>query len=590
MARITLADWTCTINECVDPLDGDGLDSDFSHYAAKVPYGWIVAQKAMGKMFPRMSPRMTERAEILKGDVSLSHCATLHDHRIPNPPGTRKLLDGNNLRSLRAKGIRTIVDVGLWKASDSATGYTFVPRKQTFEGKWSTPAKESWNKAVQLLSRTHLTWLFNGSDDLLLQRAARRNIAENTLRRLANTIPLAPSPTAMGRQIWATDGSMTPASAGLMQPKSVTAAITGPTTLVLRIEGRNIASTQGELTALVAGILFTDATTSSPRLYTDYLNAVNMIEDSRSSVNQDSKLRRMNARSYYRWILSLAKEKDVEVLHTKGHTDELSLPSQMNYEADHYASTSQRHLDPIPFAPVPTFFMDDYNFYSDRDGWIESNIRQLVDMVLAQNTSEALAVGNHQRMLTSVYETRPPPEFPYIRAYSAFSATVQLYARSGQLATADTLAKRNKIESEQCRFGCDAAEDMHHLFVDCKRYSDWRVKAAEELTKKTEKKLNEKGVEEAAQKRLLSAAKSLFSRNDDIWPLKHSFYYLGHIPPLDSLLPANTPLNGLARERLLHHFASDWHLVAIRLAGRIFGDYQREMAKQNTPLKMRGRR
>ncbi|KAJ7491047.1 hypothetical protein FB451DRAFT_1023142 [Mycena latifolia] len=477
MARITLADWTCAINDCTNPLDGRGLLRDFSQYAGKISYGWIVAQKAMGRMAPTLSLRMTERTEILKGDVSLSHCLAIHSHHHPTATGTRKTVDGNNLRSLRAKGIRKVSDVGEWT-------------------------------------------------------------------------------------IWATDGSMIPASAGLLQQKSVTAAITGPVTLVLQIDGSNIASTQGELIGLTGGILFADSTTSTPRLYTDYLNAVKLIEDSKSSVAFE---------------------------HTKGHADERTTPSLMNTEADHYASMAQRCIDDVPTAPIPTFFMDEYTFYNERDGWIESNIRHLTDMMMAQNTSDDIAIGRQHRMLTSIYEPRPPPDFPYTRAYAAYSATVQLYARSGQLPVADTLFKRKKIDDDGCRLGCEAVEDAHHLFVECGRYSEWRGRMAEELKTKTETKLIEEGVEETARKGLLQAAKSLFRRDDEIWPLKHTFYYLGHIPPLEALLPNDAVDGTIKREKILHHLAADWHLAAIRLAGRIFGDYQREMAKKNVPMKKRGK-
>ncbi|KAJ6606210.1 hypothetical protein DFH09DRAFT_865171, partial [Mycena vulgaris] len=102
---------------------------------------------------------------------------------------------------------------------------------------------------------------------------------------------------------------------------------------------------------------------------------------------------------------------------------------------------------------------------------------------------------------------------------------------------------------------CNAIEDPHHIFVECRRYQEWRMKATEDAVTKTTMKLDEKGIEETA-------------RN-------------GHIPPLDGLLPANTMDNVVSRERLLHHFAAEWHLKAIRLAGRIFGDYQREMPKRN---------
>ncbi|KAJ7839168.1 hypothetical protein B0H13DRAFT_2102367 [Mycena leptocephala] len=40
MARITLSDWTCDINNCIDPLDGPGLTRDFTRYAGKIPRPW----------------------------------------------------------------------------------------------------------------------------------------------------------------------------------------------------------------------------------------------------------------------------------------------------------------------------------------------------------------------------------------------------------------------------------------------------------------------------------------------------------------------------------------------------------------------
>ncbi|KAJ7937629.1 hypothetical protein B0H13DRAFT_1461669, partial [Mycena leptocephala] len=168
---------------------------------------------------------------------------------------------------------------------------------------------------------------------------------------------------------------------------------------------------------------------------------------------------------------------------------------------------------------IPTFTMDEYTFHSQRDGWIESNIRQLVETLMATNTSDTLSIGHHQRMLTLIYDTRAPPDSPYTRAFSAYSATIQLYARSGQLAVADTLYKRKKIDSDQCRFGCAAVEDPHHLFVECRRYEEWRANAAEELGRKADQKLAERGVEEAARKCLLTTAKSLFCNNPGVWPL-----------------------------------------------------------------------
>ncbi|KAJ7770801.1 hypothetical protein DFH07DRAFT_735350, partial [Mycena maculata] len=222
-----------------------------------------------------------------------------------------------------------------------------------------------------------------------------------------------------------------------------------------------------------------------------------------------------------------------------------------------YASYAQRSIRDLLIAPLPTFFMDDFMFYTDHDGWIELNVCQLVDTVMIQNTVDTLAIANPQGMLTSIYNHRPPPDFPYIHAYSTYSTTIQLYARSGQLATVHTLYLWKKLDSDQCPFRCDMVEDMHHVLVECTWYMDWREKAAKELVMETEAKLNEKSIGEAAQKHLLTTAKSLFTRNVNSWPLKHSFYYLGHIPPLEPLLLVETPENDLTREQLLHHLVAE---------------------------------
>jgi hypothetical protein len=49
VAWITLADWTCDINNCVYPLDGNSLNKNFMHHYQKMPTSWIIAQKIMSK-------------------------------------------------------------------------------------------------------------------------------------------------------------------------------------------------------------------------------------------------------------------------------------------------------------------------------------------------------------------------------------------------------------------------------------------------------------------------------------------------------------------------------------------------------------
>jgi hypothetical protein len=139
-------------------------------------------------------------------------------------------------------------------------------------------------------------------------------------------------------------------------------------------------------------------------------------------------------------------------------------------------------------------------FHRTQDGWIESNIRAFIEQDVAKFVAEKLGIGNSHRMTTWLYDPTPPPDYPYTKSTSAYSILVQLYARSEQLATGETLHKRGRLEENRCRFRCDAIEDMHHLFVECKHYERWRKEATERLMKKTKIRLADKGLGETATK------------------------------------------------------------------------------------------
>ncbi|KAJ7361696.1 hypothetical protein DFH08DRAFT_685138, partial [Mycena albidolilacea] len=99
-----------------------------------------------------------------------------------------------------------------------------------------------------------------------------------------------------------------------------------------------------------------------------------------------------------------------------------------------------------------------------------------------------------------------------------------------------------------CRMGCDAIENVHHIFVHCRRYDAWRTRAADKLHKWAKAKLTEKGFEEVD------------------W----------HVPNFDHLLPLRNDLSKLAFTCLTYHFSADWHTTSIRLARRIWGNWQKE--------------
>jgi hypothetical protein len=191
---------------------------------------------------------------------------------------------------------------------------------------------------------------------------------------------------------------MLPPSAGVLDPKTVVGAATGAQTLALKVPGINISILQGKLTGLVLTLVLSKdgGTPNLPlrRLLTDHLNTVRLIQDFQSGVDQTSRLRFMNGRSYYRWLLSLMKPlgSHIQIVYTKGHSTEATVEARLNDKADFYASKSQKFLKDLPQVPTPTFFMNDFTFHDRLDGWIESNISAYVDARLARHCATKLGV------------------------------------------------------------------------------------------------------------------------------------------------------------------------------------------------------
>jgi hypothetical protein len=306
----------------------------------------------------------------------------------------------------------------------------------------STAARTNWNKITNALSKSNINWFFHGSIDLLIPRSQRRDNAERYIIALAQTCKFTPSSCGHDNSTWATDRSMIPTASGISDRKSITAAVAGPATLILRIKDRNASILQGEQMGLLAALVLAE---SPPQIYTNHMNSTTLVDDSRTAVNQEHQLRTMNGRSYYRWILDLASRKSAKITYTKAHTNDTSLSASLNREADHYASSAQKVISSISIAPVPTFFMDPYMFHWETDGWIESNIRHFVDHFTTKATADRLALLPKHRMSTWLYNLNPPPPWIYTKASSAYTALVQLYARSGQLATADGMCQKKAL-------------------------------------------------------------------------------------------------------------------------------------------------
>ena len=99
------------------------------------------------------------------------------------------------------------------------------------------------------------------------------------------------------------------------------------------------------------------------------------------------------------------------------------------------------------------------------------------------------------------------------------------------------MAQKGQSKDNRCRVGWRAVEEMHHIFIVCPEYVKLRESARDELVKKTYAHLKAMEIEETLMMGLLTKAKSFFINCEFTWLLHYFFYYLGHVPPLDSLVP-----------------------------------------------------
>lgn len=258
---------------------------------------------------------------------------------------------------------------------------------------------------------------------------------------------LPPSSHSTEGKGWASDGSMVPASAGVMEEKSVTAALTGPVTMVMKLNGRNSNILHGEVFGLIMGHILS-APGHNNTLFTNHLNSVHFLQDMNSNINLEKALRYCNRRSYFRWLHLLLRETDLQVKYIKGLSNNATQHSKLNADTDHFAVTMQKQVHTIPLAPSPIFTMNDFTYYHEPDGWMESNIQLFMDQLLTQKTATSLSLGHHQRMVTWLYQKLNPPSYVYHRATSVYTTAVQLYARSGQLATAEKVENRQANNNE----------------------------------------------------------------------------------------------------------------------------------------------
>ena len=250
IARLTLADWTCSINSCTYPLDGKGLNQNFTHYCKCIPTAWIIVQQYMGSNELRLALRHTDISYISSGDIAISHVLNLAKGQSIAVP------DGHAMQSITSKGIRLLKDVKQWVLLNGRIEFEpHKPPTNTLGKKWTNRGKENWDHLMGAPRLINTNILYSGEFSLLIARSKRESDLENYIHNLPTFSRLLPSQLLHNRCTWASDGSMVPASAGLDQNRSVTEAPTGPKTVVIHLNRHSLSIMHGEHIGMIWSLL-----------------------------------------------------------------------------------------------------------------------------------------------------------------------------------------------------------------------------------------------------------------------------------------------------------------------------------------------
>jgi hypothetical protein len=257
--------------------------------------------------------------------------------------------------------------------------------------------------------------------------------------------------------------------------------------------------------------------------------------------------------------LSSVSQEHYQLTHVRAHTSAADTPSKLNQIADSFATASQTSPLLPPSVPIPTFFMDHFMLFSFQLGFIESSISSFVDLSLAHLTSQSLDTCHQPLPPLPLFDITHPPPYPYIKAPSAYSAVVQLYAWSGQLDTRLSLSTRLK----GTYLGCPVLEDAHHFFVHCPKISSLRTTYLKRLLDTIRDSLRLRTLSHEDRTFIFDQVHNLFF-DSCLWPSNRTAYYLGILP---SLVPSSRI--GSRMHTRVAHLA---HIVCLQLAVRIWGE------------------
>ena len=556
MAHISLADWSCQHNHCLNPLIPPYTTSVTSPARQLyIPFAWALAQKTLSRLSLSLLP--SDLHFITSGDVSLRHLYNQSVHLIPNIIK----IPARVLSSFEANNFSYLSQFGSFSLSFSPlSSFLFTPFPLSFPSSQyyltrDLPLLLHWFSFLPAL----LHPLSLSQSSLLLSLPHRKTIAENSIIALATQSTSFPH--CAPPYTFATDAS-TLSTTYPLHPSTTFAVLANNNAFTASLpHNRSIGSLHGEVYAIAAASILARRHSQPITIHTDHLNSIRLL----SSLTSLSSLNNNPARSLYRWILDIWSTMPHKPIlsHVRAHTTSLSVPSQLNRLADHLASTSNSLFLPPPSLPLPTFFMDTIIPFSSTHGFIESNLSSFCDAQISCLDAANLDTFHEPHPSPSCFDNIPPPSYPYFKAPSSYSITIQLYLRSGQLDTSFLRASRLHNDHQPwCRFGCPVYEDPHHIFLHCPRFSSLRDVRTTELLSNVGRVLQTSSISSTDRTLVLERVGDLF-QDSDVWPTGRSLYYLG-------VLPHFFP-NAIHNPQLHTRISHECHTVSICLAAQIWG-------------------
>ncbi|PPQ63162.1 hypothetical protein CVT24_005802 [Panaeolus cyanescens] len=470
MANITLADWSCRANGCLNPLTHPQISS----VPNSVPAAWQTAFKSL--KLNNLSIFINDFSCLSSGNTSIAHLYNISRRLMPQdtPIFHKRLISSfvsNSFNLLRHFG--SICFTAFPNHLHFNSYPLTFPCSQYYLSR-DLPLIKAWLDHLPYL----LLLITNNNINLILPKHTRQRLAEQCILASFNTSTFPPHDHPSS--YIATDASHLDSNK-LKTPSTTFATVTSSSSLVSKISFPYPSDIlHGEALAILTASVYHKFTQNNNHttttIYSDHLNSVNLLNNIPSPIS----LKTHPARSIYRWIIDIwsSMQQPPLLQHVKAHTSSSSSASILNRVADNLASKSH-NISP-PSSTYPDFFLDTFSLFSPSTGILENNISTNFPV---SSTARDIFFNKFSLPLQSSFDSIPPPSHPYFNSTSSYAAVVQLYSRSAQLDTNLTKSRRLPLAQPWCRFGCPTYEDAHHLFVNCPFFNSYRDEARSDLSR-----------------------------------------------------------------------------------------------------------